>query len=134
MCARCSEGNGRPPWECTRRATTTAGGSGRETPLPRQRRVHEANREALERRRGQRSPSTPKRRPLIHSLCFSLPPFTTMRPIGYLSAPELATLLSQPDAAAAVRVVDVRDSDYEGGHIRGCTHVPAHQFLANVGA
>lgn len=57
-----------------------------------------------------------------------------MRPIGYLSAPELATLLSQPDAAAAVRVVDVRDSDYEGGHIRGCTHVPAHQFLANVGA
>lgn len=55
-----------------------------------------------------------------------------MRPVGYLSAAELAALLAQPDATTAVRVVDVRDSDFDGGHIRGCTHVPAHQFLANV--
>jgi len=60
--------------------------------------------------------------------------FTTMRPIGYLSGSELSTLLEQPDAASAVRVVDVRDSDFEGGHIRGATHIPAHQFLANAGA
>lgn len=72
--------------------------------------------------------------PAVLALVSSPTTLTTMRPIGYLSGSELATLLEQPDAASAVRVVDVRDSDFEGGHIRGATHIPAHQFLANAGA
>lgn len=53
-----------------------------------------------------------------------------MHPIDRLSAPDLASLPSQPGRTAAVRVLDVRDND--SGQIRGCAHVPARQTLANV--
>ncbi|PVF94643.1 Rhodanese-like protein [Serendipita vermifera] len=46
---------------------------------------------------------------------------------SYLAAKELATLLRTPGVKLAV--VDVRDDDYEGGHIRGCIHSPSATFL-----
>lgn len=33
-----------------------------------------------------------------------------------------------PEEAAKTRVLDVRDYDFEGGHVRGCVHVPASSF------
>ncbi|KAK0663781.1 CDC25-like phosphatase YCH1 [Lasiodiplodia hormozganensis] len=34
------------------------------------------------------------------------------------------TTTSSPSPSASVAVIDVRDSDFFGGHIRGCTNVP----------
>jgi rhodanese-related sulfurtransferase len=31
-----------------------------------------------------------------------------------------------------VAVVDVRDDDHEGGHIKGCIHSPSTSFLSGV--
>lgn len=46
---------------------------------------------------------------------------------SFISAKELATFLRNPENKIAV--VDVRDDDYEGGHIKGCIHSPSAGFL-----
>lgn len=46
---------------------------------------------------------------------------------SFISAKELATFLRNPENKIAV--VDVRDDDYEGGHIKGCIHSPSTGFL-----
>ncbi|KAK7522323.1 Rhodanese-like domain-containing protein [Phyllosticta citriasiana] len=33
-----------------------------------------------------------------------------------------------PSTTPSLAIIDVRDSDYIGGHIRGCTNVPAHSL------
>lgn len=63
-------------------------------------------------------------------------------PYTYISASELAKTLKQQQQqqqaqsgssqVQPVAVVDVRDDDYEGGHIRGCTHVPSTTFSDKV--
>ena len=58
--------------------------------------------------------------------------FTTMPPptistLSYITREQLAsTLLSVPSTAAPA-IIDVRDSDHIGGHIRGSTWVPSSQ-------
>ena len=43
---------------------------------------------------------------------------------SYMTREQLATLLLSP-SADSVAVVDVRDDDYVGGHIKGCQNVPS---------
>ncbi|KAF6827654.1 trypsin-like serine typically contains c-terminal pdz domain protein [Colletotrichum plurivorum] len=59
----------------------------------------------------------------------------TMATIGTLqriTAERLSTLLLAEQAAAdpSVAVVDVRDDDYIGGHIKGCIHAPSRTLDA----
>ena len=48
--------------------------------------------------------------------------------LTYLHREELASLLSAPDAASKIAVIDVRDSDHVGGHIRSSHWVPINTF------
>lgn len=41
-----------------------------------------------------------------------------------MQAPALSALLSNPSTASSIAVIDVRDSDHIGGHIRNSMHVP----------
>ncbi|KAF2156745.1 Rhodanese-like protein [Myriangium duriaei CBS 260.36] len=44
-----------------------------------------------------------------------------------ISPSALATILRQPpNARPNIAIIDVRDSDYIGGHILGCRNVPVH--------
>lgn len=52
-----------------------------------------------------------------------------MSAFSYISAKDLSTKLRD---GASVTVVDVRDEDRAGGHIRGSVHVPAHEFQREV--
>ncbi|KAI9671104.1 MAG: hypothetical protein M1831_005190 [Alyxoria varia] len=42
-----------------------------------------------------------------------------------INAPALASLIQSPAASPTIAVVDVRDDDYIGGHIKGCVHAPS---------
>lgn len=55
-----------------------------------------------------------------HSPKMSIP--TTISDLTYISRHQLAPLVRSQDPKLAV--IDVRDSDYIGGHIRGCQNVP----------
>ncbi|KAG8816547.1 hypothetical protein FRC17_000288 [Serendipita sp. 399] len=48
---------------------------------------------------------------------------------SFITAKELATLLKAPGKRKEIAVVDVRDDDYQGGHIKGCIHSPSSKFL-----
>jgi len=48
----------------------------------------------------------------------------TVSDLRYLRREQLASLLSSPDTASKIAVVDVRDSDHVGGHIRSSLWVP----------
>ncbi|RMZ81827.1 hypothetical protein DV738_g2110, partial [Chaetothyriales sp. CBS 135597] len=50
----------------------------------------------------------------------------------YIQPSTLASLLSDPESAAKTAVIDVRDSDHVGGHIRGSTWVPLPQLDARI--
>ncbi|KAK1993658.1 Rhodanese-like protein [Colletotrichum falcatum] len=59
----------------------------------------------------------------------------TMATVGNLqriTADKLSAMLLAEQAAAnpSVAVVDVRDDDYIGGHIKGCIHIPSRSFEA----
>lgn len=43
-----------------------------------------------------------------------------------------STVKSWFDQGANFAVVDVRDSDFAGGHIRGCWHYPANEFPSKL--
>ncbi|KAF2098897.1 Rhodanese-like protein [Rhizodiscina lignyota] len=50
----------------------------------------------------------------------------TIASLPRLSRESLASrLLSSPEASSSVAIIDVRGSDYIGGHIRGCVNVPS---------
>eukprot|EP00126_Sphaerothecum_destruens_P003674 Sdes_comp17451_c0_seq3m6677 len=60
----------------------------------------------------------------------SLPP-----PIQRISAARLSEWLRKGPLKRELVVVDVRDQDFEGGHMRGCFHIPSSEFeerLANT--
>ena len=43
---------------------------------------------------------------------------------SYLTSSTLATLLSSP-SSSSIAIIDVRDDDHVGGHIKGSLHVPS---------
>lgn len=43
-----------------------------------------------------------------------------------------STVKSWFDKGSKFAVVDVRDSDYAGGHIKGCIHIPANEFPSGI--
>ncbi|KAL0930642.1 CDC25-like phosphatase YCH1 [Colletotrichum truncatum] len=53
---------------------------------------------------------------------------TTIATLQRITADKLSTILLAEQAAAnpSVAVVDVRDNDYIGGHIKGCINMPAN--------
>ncbi|SHO77295.1 Similar to S.cerevisiae protein YCH1 (Phosphatase with sequence similarity to Cdc25p) [Malassezia sympodialis ATCC 42132] len=54
-------------------------------------------------------------------------------PYKYIDADSLASMLKQrSENPRSVVVVDVRDDDYEGGHIAGAIHSPSSTFLDSV--
>ncbi|RMD41425.1 hypothetical protein DV735_g3717, partial [Chaetothyriales sp. CBS 134920] len=57
---------------------------------------------------------------------------TTVADLVYIQPSTLAALLSDPDSAAKTAVIDVRDSDHVGGHIRGSTWVPLPELEARI--
>jgi rhodanese-related sulfurtransferase len=59
-------------------------------------------------------------------------PIITLADLSKISAQELAALLSNPTTAAKVAVVDVRDSDHIGGHIKGSSWVPTSELEARI--
>ncbi|ETV99261.1 hypothetical protein, variant 3 [Aphanomyces invadans] len=50
------------------------------------------------------------------------------RLVDRITAKELVEILKNPEAKSAVRIVDVRDVDFAGGHIRGAINVPEEHF------
>ena len=48
--------------------------------------------------------------------------------ISYLQPDALVELLKDPHRQCSVVVLDVRDDDFEGGHVRGCINIPAYDF------
>ncbi|KAK9814822.1 hypothetical protein WJX72_012047 [[Myrmecia] bisecta] len=83
----------------------------------------------------------------LDTLCsFSLPSMLSMKglagplkkhtgsmaqDLSYISAGDLVTVLQGPDKAKTL-VVDVRDDDFEGGHIKGALNVPSGDFEAGI--
>lgn len=56
----------------------------------------------------------------------------TLSSLSYISREELAEKLrnspSAPSLPSNIAIIDVRDSDHIGGHIRGSTWVPSHEL------
>lgn len=52
--------------------------------------------------------------------------------LTFLKPAELAELLGQPSASSKIAVVDVRDDDHLGGHIKSSQWVPVHQLDARM--
>ncbi|GAM88853.1 hypothetical protein ANO11243_068870 [Dothideomycetidae sp. 11243] len=48
----------------------------------------------------------------------------TLSSLEYISPSALASLLRSPASASSTAIIDVRDSDHIGGHIRSSQHVP----------
>ncbi|OLN87374.1 CDC25-like phosphatase YCH1, partial [Colletotrichum chlorophyti] len=57
---------------------------------------------------------------------------TTITSLQRIAADKLSTILLAEQAAAnpSVAVVDVRDDDYIGGHIKGCINMPSRSLEA----
>lgn len=55
-------------------------------------------------------------------------PVITISSLGRITSPELATLLLDGNSASKVAVIDVRDSDHLGGHIKGSSWIPTDQL------
>ncbi|EPX75217.1 Cdc25 family phosphatase Ibp1 [Schizosaccharomyces octosporus yFS286] len=53
-----------------------------------------------------------------------------MSSLNYISADSLKDLIA--GNRDKVSVIDVRDDDFEGGHIPGCINIPSQQFLTLV--
>ncbi|KAF2423787.1 Rhodanese-like protein [Tothia fuscella] len=51
---------------------------------------------------------------------------TTIASLPRITASTLSTQLLDPTTSSKIAVVDVRDSDHVGGHIRGSIHAPAN--------
>ena len=66
----------------------------------------------------------------IHST-MSSKPFTTMSSPSYMTKETLAELLGAR-SASSVAIIDVRDEDHVGGHIKGSQHVPSTTLDYNM--
>ena len=49
----------------------------------------------------------------------------TVATLRRMSREQLSSLLLSPDASTKVAIIDVRDDDHVGGHIKSSTHVPS---------
>ena len=56
----------------------------------------------------------------------------TLSDLEHLTPQDLASLLSSPTTASKTTIVDVRDDDHIGGHIKGSIWVPVQQLDARV--
>jgi rhodanese-related sulfurtransferase len=56
----------------------------------------------------------------------------TAADLKHLNSPQLAALLRNPLTASKVAVIDVRDSDHVGGHIKGSSWVPTSELDARI--
>jgi len=56
----------------------------------------------------------------------------TVSSLTYLSHNDVRSLLLSETEKPKVAIIDVRDNDYIGGHIAGCTHVPINQLDARL--
>ena len=56
----------------------------------------------------------------------------TVSDLTYLHPTSLASLLSNPSTASSTAIIDVRDSDHIGGHIKGSSWIPVTQLDARI--
>ncbi|KAL8941700.1 MAG: hypothetical protein Q9216_002073, partial [Gyalolechia sp. 2 TL-2023] len=49
----------------------------------------------------------------------------TLPTLHRMTSQTLSTLLLSPTSSATLAIIDVRDSDHAGGHIRSSLHVPS---------
>ena len=56
----------------------------------------------------------------------------TLSDLIYLTPQDLASCLSSPTTASKTTVIDVRDDDHIGGHIKGSLWVPVQQLDARI--
>ena len=56
----------------------------------------------------------------------------TLSDLTYLTPQDLASLLSSPTTASKTTVIDVRDDDHIGGHIKGSLWVSVQQLDARI--
>ncbi|KAI1374002.1 Rhodanese-like protein [Hypoxylon crocopeplum] len=63
-------------------------------------------------------------------------PMVTMASLQRITAPKLAEMLlattSQPSSDASIAIVDVRDDDHIGGHIKSSLHFPSRSLDATM--
>ncbi|KAK5939836.1 Cdc25 phosphatase Ibp1 [Knufia obscura] len=59
-------------------------------------------------------------------------PGITISDLKFIKPAELANSLRQQQTASEVAVIDVRDNDHVGGHIKGSQWVPAHELDARM--
>jgi len=52
--------------------------------------------------------------------------------LKFIKPTTLASTLTNPTTASTTAIIDVRDNDYIGGHIKGSQHVPINQFDARL--
>lgn len=63
------------------------------------------------------------RHPTIHTMSL-----ITLSDLTYISREDLSTRLLSPSPSNSIAIIDVRDSDHIGGHIKGSTWVPSSQL------
>lgn len=56
----------------------------------------------------------------------------TISTLSRINAPTLANMLLSPSSAPKVAIIDVRDSDHIGGHIKSSDWVPANELDARI--
>ena len=56
----------------------------------------------------------------------------TVSDLTYVHPTSLASILSNPSTATSVAIIDVRDSDHIGGHIKGSSWIPVNQLDARI--
>ena len=56
----------------------------------------------------------------------------TISDLTFLHPTSLASLLSNPTTASSVAIIDVRDSDHIGGHVKGSSWIPVAQLDARI--
>lgn len=59
-------------------------------------------------------------------------PSITISDLKFIKPADLANSLRQPQTASGVAVIDVRDDDHIGGHIKGSQWVPINQLDARM--
>lgn len=62
----------------------------------------------------------------------STPSAITIANLARLTNKELATLLLDETSAPKVAIIDVRDSDHIGGHIKGSSWIPTSELEARI--
>ena len=69
----------------------------------------------------------PAARTIIHPTTRAMS-FITLSDLTYISREDLSTSLLSPSPSSSIAIIDVRDSDHVGGHIKGSTWVPSSQL------